>query len=767
MTRIPDISIWEALYANHPDIVQVIDEAYNLVYTNREKNNSQPNTLTLKCYQSFGHNSTCQFCPVEKMKNTGEPKKLACFDERFGQDVSITWVPLSKEQFGRQLIVEYIEKKSIVNKSVESPDKSFHNFPKEDNFLALLFDNIPYPVFYKDCRGKYRMINKAFADFNGASKEYFIGKTVHQVIEDKKLAETYHKADLDLIAKREKQTYQSQVKSKDGTIHDVIFNKSAFINSKGDVEGLIGFIVDITEQKRIENELRMSEERYRNLIELSPESIIMLDLQGYVLTCNKNFCQVSGMTEQEISGKHFSELIFFSKEDLPQFHAIFSSFINQDKISPIEYNWQNTHGEQKTSRAHVGKIFSGNTVIGFQVIVIDITAQKKTMDELIRAKEKAEESDRLKSAFLANISHEIRTPMNGILGFTQLLDSDELTPAVKKRYIDSIHRSGEYLLHIINDIIDISKIEANQIKIVEQAFNLNKLIEELFLFYETNKVPNTEGNITLKISAGLTNQSSVIVTDRNRLRQILSNLLDNAFKYTLKGTITFGYTLQTIKETEYLQFFVRDTGIGIEDSVQDTIFDRFMQSTSAEKMKRGGTGLGLAITRGLVKLLGGRVEFESTPGKGSVFYFTIPYKNATMENNSNQSQRTRKEFNWEGKTILIVEDDEINLEYLEAIFRSTMVNLLISNSGEEAIEMIKESNHISLILMDVRLPGINGLETTKEIKQINPELPIIAQTAYAMVEDKEKSLKAGCDDYISKPINRKELMEKIDGFLGE
>ena len=379
-------------------------------------------------------------------------------------------------------------------------------------------------------------------------------------------------------------------------------------------------------------------------------------------------------------------------------------------------------------------------------------------DELVRAKEKAVESDRLKSSFLANMSHEIRTPMNAILGFSDLLKSNKFSDERKERFVEIINSKSRQLLQIITDIIDISKIEAGQIKISNKNFSINDLLRDLEISYRSIQ-KHEKKPIKLIIKLKLTDANSWIYADKLRIDQILNNFLSNAFKFTEKGEIELGYQ---IKEDKTIVFYVRDTGIGISNDEMKIIFDRFRQVSSSYDRIYGGTGLGLSISRGLAGKLGGSIWVESEVNKGSTFYLRIPYTKG--EKSQKLSKKTSVLYNWENKAILIAEDEDDNYSFLKMLLRPTRAKIVRAVNGLEAVEMGKDPD-INLVLMDIKLPELDGLEATKIIKKNRKTLPIIAQTAYAMSSDEEGCLQAGCDAYIAKPIKIDAFLKLIDQFL--
>lgn len=388
----------------------------------------------------------------------------------------------------------------------------------------------------------------------------------------------------------------------------------------------------------------------------------------------------------------------------------------------------------------------------------------KQKAELQLANEKAQESDRLKSAFLANMSHEIRTPMNGIMGFTELLKKSNVNSEEYKNYLEIIESSGTRLLNVVNNIIDISKVESGTIEITNKITNINEQLDYITSLFTPEIEEKGLGWLQNK---ALPENKAFVWTDAEKLYGILINLIKNAIKHTDKGTIELGYTIRTDAEQSFIAFYVTDTGSGIPPDKINRIFDRFIQADMSLKTKYQGAGLGLSIAKAYVELLGGKIWVESTYGMGSTFRFIIPYNYIEVESTVKTKQPTLVE---EKKTrkqlkILVVEDDA-GMEFLLVETIKEICNEpLVARNGVDALEISKNNPDIDLIFMDIRVPQMDGYETTEAIRQFNKEVVIIAQTACAFASDEEKAYKVGCNDYVSKPIDTDKFELLIEKYF--
>ena len=401
-------------------------------------------------------------------------------------------------------------------------------------------------------------------------------------------------------------------------------------------------------------------------------------------------------------------------------------------------------------------------------VIQDVTQQKELEEELNQAKNKAEESDRLKSAFLANMSHEIRTPMNGILGFADLLKEPELSPEKQAEYIDIIRKSGTRMLNIINDIIDVSKIESGLMQVRFGNTNINKKIKFIHSFF---KVEANKNGIELNCYTELADDQATINSDKEKLLNILTNLVKNAIKFTPKGRIDFGYHVKNSDANpseKVFEFYVKDTGKGIDEEHLNLVFERFRQTDERTAKNHEGAGLGLAITKSFVEMLGGKIWVESEVGKGSIFYFTIPYNPTQIAEEivATSASSNDKTFTKDLK-ILFAEDDEISAKLLGLSINAISKSALRARNGEEAVELARNNPDIDLILMDIQMPKMDGYQATVEIRKFNPDVIIIAQSAFAFIEDIDRAKDAGCNDHLSKPVKKSELLQMVNKYFGD
>ena len=426
-----------------------------------------------------------------------------------------------------------------------------------------------------------------------------------------------------------------------------------------------------------------------------------------------------------------------------------AEFIRLNECLKQELNEKNKQIEEKEKLA--AELADAN-----KELVIQNEEKEKQAAELMFAKEIAEESDELKTAFLQNISHKIRTPLNGIIGFSELLNQEDLNADEIKEFTGLIGQSGKRLIEIVNNVLDISKIQTGQIKIEPKPVLLNSLFSDMLTFFEpVAKAKNIDLSFHIQDDGNRT-----IFSDEDKLNQILTNLISNAIKFTKSGSVDYGYEIKG----DFIEIYVKDTGLGIPQKLYEKVFDKFVQVEQSLCKDYEGAGLGLSICKGLVELLGGKIWVESEINKGSTFYFILPFKAIAVPG---QTEGKYPEITGKRpkRIILIAEDDWISFQYLRTILEKSDITVLHAENGEQAVEFVRNTTDIDLILMDIKMPVMDGIEATKIIKRIRPDLPIIAQTAYTYSEEKNKIAAIGCDEYLAKPLEYAKLNELLRMYL--
>jgi len=688
----------------------------------------------------------------EGWKEANQFHKTSYSDYRFVRpDGSVAWVmgQAIPETNAEGKIVGYIGTITDITERKKAEDAI-----RESNFfLQILLNAIPVPIFYKDIEGRYTGINRAFEQFFGKSSRELEGKSVFD-ISPSELAEVYHAKDMELIRKKGVQVYDSQIKDAQNVVHDVVFHKATVVDSNEQVVGLIGVILDITERKSAEKEIAM----LAHSLKCVNECVSITDLNDKILFVNESFLKTYGYELDELKGKNIN--IVRSKKNAPE-------LVNGILPTTICGEWQ---GELLNKRKDGGEfpVFLSSTIIkdkenkilGLIGVGTDITERKLAEQELINAKNHAEESDRLKSSFLANMSHEIRTPMNGILGFADLLKEPDLSGEEQQEYIQLIEKSGTRMLNIINDIVSISKLESGQMEVAISKTDIN---EQMNYIYSIFKPEILQKGLQLNIENSVSAEDAIIFTDKEKFSAIITNLVKNAIKFTSVGVIEFGCG----KKGELLEFYVKDTGLGILKEQENYIFERFRQGSESLNRTYEGAGLGLSISKAYVEMLGGKIWIESEYGKGSTFHFTIPCDRGMHGEivNRNIGVTDESEIKIGNLKILVADDDETSEMLIGRYIEKFSNEILTANNGVDAVKVCRQHPDLNFILMDIKMPKMDGLEATRQIRKFNKEVVIIAQSAYALAGDREKALEAGCNDYISKPFGKASLKELIKKYL--
>ncbi|MCX6221187.1 MAG: PAS domain S-box protein [Bacteroidia bacterium] len=660
--------------------------------------------------------------------------------------------------------------------------------------LLDIIDFLPDATFVVDNEKKVIAWNKAIEEMTGVQKQDMIGKGDHAYA-----IPFYGKRQnifLDLIDNNDEElnARYSNVSRKGLSLHAEIFapelynGKGAFIsvlgaplfNVCGERMGSIESVRDITDRKRAEEALV----KLKKAIYNSGEAIFLTDREGIFTFVNPAFTSLYGFSSDEIVGKKTPRIIKSGVSDKLVYEYFWQTLVNGNEVKGELINKRKDGTLLTIDGSATPIIDEEKNIIGFLGIQRDITQRKKAEQELLIAKEKAEESNRLKTAFLNNISHEIRTPFNGILGFLSIIQDFDLTGTERDEYISIINKSASRLINTINDIVEMSQIQTGQMKLTVSETNIKMLTNDLFNKFKTDA--DSRG-LELTINNYLPNDVKSISTDSTKLNTILSILIGNAIKFTEAGSVELGIKFRdkahlgyipgdSIGEPVELEFSVKDTGIGIPLDRQEAIFERFLQADFSNTRQFEGAGLGLSIAKAYVEMLGCKIWVESNPEcksgeKGSTFYFTIPYnvkpdEQSSIENViSSDSTMNPISPKVSGLKILIVEDDEMSELFLRKVIKSFCKEILHARTGEEAVNASRKNPDIDLILMDIKMPNSNGYEVTRQIRQFNKKVVIIAQTAFGLVDDRQKAIESGCNDYISKPVKKDELVELVEKYF--
>ena len=646
---------------------------------------------------------------------------------------------------------------TAIIRDVTERKKAEQTLKENEQRFRMIFDNISnIAVQGYLADGTIIFWNKACEVLYGYSAEEAVGNNIFELlISEKYEKQTRYETTQMFQTQKTIQAEERELLRKNGEkIH--VFSSYTMVSIPGNQVELYSIDVDLTQRKKDEQQLRL----LSRSVEQSPVSIVITDNSGVIEYVNSTFTKNTGYSFNEAIGNN-PRILKSGNQETTVYDILWDSILKGkdwkgellNKTKSGKLLWEDVSISPVTDEFGV--------ITHFVAIKEDITEKKKIIEELMYAKEKAEESDRLKSAFLANMSHEIRTPMNGILGFTELLSDPNFSGEEKQNFINIIQKSGQRMLNTVNDLIDISKIETGQMAVVLAETNVKEQLLNMYCFFEPEAA---EKRLKFTINNELEDENAQVVTDAVKLDSILTNLIKNAIKYTDTGKIEIGCR----RKNNEIEFYVKDTGIGIPKYKQNAVFNRFEQADVGDKRAYQGSGLGLTIAKAYAEMLEGRMELESEPGYGSTFRFFIPLRKPNDDNSINQSEASKSDLieNQGVKLkIIVAEDDPIGFEYLNAILSELNCEIIHASNGIEVVDLAKANPDADIILMDIRMPLMDGYQATRVIREKNSKVHIIAQTAFALAGDREKATDAGCDDYITKPVNKKALLQKISDFV--
>ena len=691
---------------------------------------------------------------------------------------------------------------------------------KEQN---LILENDPAFIIFKDIHNNILRITNTVAEMTGMPKEEIEGRPSKDIYPN--MADKYYEADLAVMeSKQPKRGIVEPLPSADGSLKWLMTDKVPYFDEKGNVAGIIVFSTDITklkefeleilsakdiaEQGRVElqkknDEIRLHNERLESLLRISQfRTNSIQELLDFALE------EAIKLTHSKIG------YIYFYNEEKEQFvlntwsknvmkecavmnpqtaymlekTGLWGEVVRQrkpimvnDYSAPNKFKKGIPEGHIPLSKFLTVPVYSDKNIVAVAgvankesdyikaderqlTLLMDsvwrISERISFIKDLEEAKERAEESNRLKNEFLHNMSHEVRTPMNGIIGFSEMLDKPGITNEKRKTYSKIVRDSSNQLLRIIDDILEIATLETKLVKAKKEIFSLNTIMLEVFSIYNLKA---REKNIPIHLNKGLHDNQSSIFSDKTIIIKILGNLLENAIKFTQEGFIELGYYI----ENERLILYVKDTGVGIAEENKKRIFDRFSQEDKKISRIYGGLGLGLSLSKENAQLLGGDITIESEKGKGSTFFVDLPYTPSNSLENT-EIEITDSPAKDSRLTILVAEDEEINYLYIESVLEDLLdidYEIIHVLNGKEAVDICFSDRNVNIVLMDLKMPIMDGLEATKLIKEKMPYLPVIAQTAYSTEPDRQLAISSGCDEFISKPINKDFLISLITKFV--
>jgi len=615
-----------------------------------------------------------------------------------------------------------------------------------------IYDNVPDLVYTLDLKGTILTINDNVRDF-GYEPEQVIGQNIGMFLNQNDLDKSFQNINKKIGDPELTTKYLVDVKTGNGGIRTLEV-KSHFITDQKDTEIFV-IARDVTESIISQKIIDEERERYRNMFDNMRSCVAIYktddDGENFIFTgINKSSCETEEVCDEEVLGKYLQEL-FPGLNETEFFKNLQKVYRTGESIIDKPFYYENDKTGIKGWRENfIYKLKATDEVVA---IYDDITERVKYQEELEKAKDKAEQSDKIKSVFISNMSHEIRTPMNSIIGFTSLLEN-ESNPKKFKSYVDIITNSGNLLLTLIDDIMDLSKMESGNMKIKKSYFEIHKLFKEIKEQFKLELNNRQKDDVEL-ISNVITDKN--IFTDYKRIHQVLNNLILNAIKFTTEGHIKYGYK----EKNDFFEFYVEDTGIGIKEKNLEMVFERFYQIDRKKSKKQEGTGLGLTICKAIVELLGGEMWIESEFGIGTTVYFTIPIEEPVYQDVITKKEEILNCNVCDNKNVLVVEDNDTNFQLLEILLLSSNMKVTRVTNHLEFFDKIEDGVDYSLVLLDIQLPGKDGWELLEWLKTNRKKIPVIVQTAFASSENEIKAKKMGADYFIPKPINSSDLLNKI------
>lgn len=647
-------------------------------------------------------------------------------------------------------------------KMEESLRESERKYKEQSKLFRLMADNMPDMLWAKDMEGRYIFVNKSYCedfllldhpDEAMGKTDMFLAQRQREMHPDDKEWFTFGEVCLDtdeVVLKSKKAQRFDEYGNVKGKFLFLDVYKAPIFDENNQIIGTVGHGRDVTGEKEAEKALLLRDKA----LNAAANAVVISRADGTIEWVNRAFTELSGYGIGESVGKKLREWVGTEHQN-DTFYETLQTKVNAGEVWKGEFINQHKKGSRYEVEAVITPVLGEEGEVDYLIgIMTDIGERKKAERDLRAAKEAAEESSRLKTAFLANMNHEIRTPMNAIMGFSALMN--EGSDKEKEEYAQIIHNSAGQLMKLIDDVIYLSRLQSERLPLQEKVFSPVRVVKEVGALFN---LPEIRKNLQIIQQFPDKGANQHWVADVDKIKQVLTNLVSNAVKYTHKGYVKLGATL----EDQSIVFFVEDTGMGIPKDEQSHIFEAFYRGREAETSAIRGTGLGLNIAKELVELMGGEIGLTSTEKVGTRFYFRIPVRKARPQRSKKPAHQIDPK-NWNELSILIAEDDHTNFLYLEVLLKKKVGRIDWVQNGRDAVDKVIE-NHYDLVLMDIKMPIMNGDEATRRIKETNPDLPVIATTAYATPEEKNSALKAGCDAYLSKPIKKEDLYAMMNRFV--
>jgi PAS domain S-box-containing protein len=653
-------------------------------------------------------------------------------------------------------LIDFEGDESIVSftRDITAQKQAEEQLKQSEQEYRKIFENVAYVFYEASLEGILLNITPSVERMTNYTQKDLIGKPMEVFYYDPSVREPLLKA---LYEKGEILDFEIDVKDLDGKPIPASLNSKIIFDEAGKPERIVGSLSELRKRREAETQVR----QLSTALEQSPVSVIITDPDSQILYVNKNFIDFSGLHPDKIIGSTPGDLT----PDKLSLDELWKT-LKKGKVWKGELDYLKRDGSHVWLSVTASPLRDNqDQLINFVGILEEISERKASEQNLRKAKEQAEKSDHLKSAFLANMSHEIRTPMNAILGFSALLKEGDMNEEQSDYYIDIINSKGRDLLRIISDIIDISRIEAGDLYIKMEPVEIFPFVRDIFKEFKEDTQVRSRSNLQFRLNIPDPEKKVIVNTDPSRLKQVFVNLIQNALKFTPDGFVEVGFHLN---DKHDIIFTVKDSGIGIPEDKKRIIFERFRQIDDSHTREYGGTGLGLSICKNLLDLMGSKLSLGSEKGQGSEFTFRMKYILTESKGTGlkyDDSKLPEIKLDLQGKIILIVEDDGSSYLFLETFLNRYSPEIIWAKNGKQAIDIMKRKKDIDLILMDIRMPEMDGLKATRHIRKINKNIPIIAQTAYAQVTDRKLALESGCSDYLSKPVSPPDLIALLAKYL--